>query len=73
MQFQYTIQHVPAKSLYTADTLSRAPLRESCDATAISSRETEQFVQVIRTVLPASADRLETYAKKQIMIESAQN
>ena len=65
MRFQCTIQHVPGKSLYTADTLSRAPLRESCDATAISSRETEQFVQAIRTVLPASADRLETYAKKQ--------
>ena len=26
MRFQYTIHHVPGKSLYTADTLSRAPL-----------------------------------------------
>ena len=65
MRFQYTIQHVPDKSLYTADTLSRAPLKDSSDTAAVSFRETEQFVQAIRAVLPASTDRLEVYAKKQ--------
>ena len=64
MRFQYTIQHVPGKSLYTADTLSRAPLKDPSDTAAASSRETEQFVQAIRAVLPASADRLDEYAKK---------
>ena len=62
MRFQYTIQHVPGKSLYTADTLSKASLKESSDKEAASSTETEQLVQAIRAVLPASADRLETYA-----------
>ena len=65
MRFQYTIQHVPGKSLYTADTLSRAPLKNPCDAAAVLSGETEQFVQAIRAVLPASADRLEAFAKSQ--------
>ena len=65
MRFQYTIQHVPGKSLYTADTLSRAPLKGPSDTAAVSFRETEQFVQAIRAVLPASADRLEAYAQKQ--------
>ena len=65
MRFQYTIQYVPGKSLYTADTLSRAPLKDPSDTAAVSSRETEQFVQAIRAVLPASADRLEEYAEKQ--------
>ena len=65
IQFQYTIQYVPGKSLYTADTFSRAPLKESSDIAAASSTETEQFVQAIRAVLPASANCLETYAAKQ--------
>ena len=65
MRFQCTIQHVPGKSLYTADTLSRAPLKNPCDAAAVHSGETEQFVQAIRAVLPASADRLEAFAKSQ--------
>lgn len=64
MRFQYTIQHVPGKSLYTADTLSRAPLKDPSDTAAVSCGETEQFVQAIRAVLPASADRLEVYTKK---------
>ena len=62
MRFQYTIQHVPGKSLYTADTLSRAPLKNPCNAAAVHSGETEQ---AIRAVLPASADRLEAFAKSQ--------
>jgi len=63
-RFQCTIQHVPGKSLCTADTLFRMPLRKSCDATAVSCLEIEQFTQAIRTELSASADHLETYAKK---------
>lgn len=31
MRFQYTIYHVPGKSLYTADMLSRAPIQDSSD------------------------------------------
>ena len=29
IRFQYSIQHVPGKTLYTADTLSRTPLKET--------------------------------------------
>ena len=65
MQFQYTIHHVPEKSLYTADTLSRVPLNEVTDKFSASSTETEQFVQAIPAGLPANADRLEAYAKAQ--------
>ena len=56
--------HVPGKSLYTADTLFRAPLHEAVEATS-SSTEMEQFVQVITAGLPASADRLEAFSKAQ--------
>ena len=62
MRFQYTIHHVPGKSLYTADTLSQAPLNEITDKFSASSTETEQFVQAITAGLPANADRLEAYA-----------
>ena len=51
MQFQYTIHHMPGKSLCTADTLSQAPLNEVTDESSINinSIETEQFVQAITT------------------------
>jgi len=35
MRFQYTIQHVPEKTFYTADTLSRVPIELSCDVSYI--------------------------------------
>ena len=73
MQFQYAIQHVRGKSLFIADTLSRAPLKESSNTATASSSETEQFVQAIGAVLSASANHLEIYSAKQVMIESAQN
>ena len=65
MRFHYTIRHVPGKSLYTADTLSRAPLQEHSQSHSVSSMETEQFVETIRAVLPASAECLERYAQVQ--------
>ena len=46
MQFNYTISHVPGKMLYTADTLSRAPV-DSADKTALVDAETEMFVQAV--------------------------
>ena len=66
MRFQYNIHHVPGKSLYIADTLSRAPLHEAVEATSCSSTETEQFIQVITAGLPASADHLEAFFKAQV-------
>ena len=61
--FSYSISHVPGKSLYTADTLSRAPTGE-----AISTREeldTEHFVRAIVSGLPVSKDQLDKYREAQ--------
>ena len=64
MQFQYVIQHVPGKTLYTADTLSRAPLEEIPDANSSTfSQEIEQFVHQITAAFPASPDCLDSYSK----------
>ena len=63
MRFHYSIQHVPGKTLYTADTLSRAPIKEIPNST--SSQEIEQFVQAVTAALPASHDRLDSYCKAQ--------
>ena len=41
MRFHYTILHVPSKTLYTANTLSRAP---PIDESSVASQETEQLV-----------------------------
>jgi len=65
MRFHYTIHHVPGKTLYTADTLSRAPLQEPVDESSVISQDTEQFVQSITDSLPATAKRLKTYAEAQ--------
>ena len=66
MRFQYSIQHVPGKTLYTADTLSRAPVKDiSDDSSSYSSQEIEQFVQAITAAFPASPDRLDSYRKAQ--------
>ena len=66
MRFQYTINHVPGKTLYTADALSRTPLQETSDTgDCTSTNEIEQFVQVVTAALPANQDRLDSYRKAQ--------
>ena len=64
MQFNYTISHVPGKLLYTADTLSRAPV-DPADKTVIADAETEMFVQAVISHLPVSTSRLEDFCKAQ--------
>ena len=44
MIFQYSISHVPGKTLYMADTLSRAPLDVS--TTEEMTSDTERFVSI---------------------------
>lgn len=63
-RFSYDINHVPGKELYTADTLSRAPLP------TISSENTQEelaelCMAAIISHLPASNQRLETYRQAQ--------
>ena len=67
MRFSYSIQHVPGKFLYAADTLSRAPLRDNnTDPQTLEKQsETEIFIATITSHLPASQQRLQVYQKAQ--------
>ena len=62
MRFQYSISHVPGKTFYIPDTLSRAPLNTP-DANGVE-KDTEMFLQAV-IVVPASKDYLEDYRKAQ--------
>ncbi len=64
-RFQYSIQHVPGKYMYTADTLSRAPSVETSDDHVSLQGEVETFVAAVAANLPASAERLEAYRISQ--------
>lgn len=66
MRFDYQIVHVPGKYLYTADTLSRAPLpADSDDKTCMQQEEVEHFIQSVISLLPTSRERLETFKQCQ--------
>ena len=63
-RYDYSVQHVPEKELYTADTLSRAPLKmEEADQKLLE--EAESFMEIGVSNLPASKDRLDEYRKHQ--------
>ena len=64
MRFNYTISHVPGKMLYTADTLSHAPV-DAAGKTALIHAKTEIFVQAVISQLPASTNRLDEFRKAQ--------
>ena len=64
-RFDYSISHVPGKLLYTADTLSRAPVDEGETLASLSQEEGETYVHFVVNSLPASAERLEEYQKEQ--------
>ena len=64
-RFDYKITHVPGKLLYTADTLSRAPVTPAKELDKREERETELFAQTVISYLPADEDRLDVYRKAQ--------
>ena len=64
-RFQYTIHHVPGKTFYTGDLLSRAPSQELNRDTSRLSTEVELFVDAITVALPASPSRLDSYSRAQ--------
>jgi len=62
-RFQYSIYHVPGKTLYMADTLSRAPIKAF---TQEVTSDTELFMQSVVSALPATKDYLDTYRTAQL-------
>ena len=64
MRFDYVVHHVPGKSLYTADTLSRAPLSHS-KSDCHSAGFIEEHVIAVVSHLPASKDYLQLYKQTQ--------
>ena len=66
MRFTYSISHVPGKSLYTADTLSRAPLVRPLNREEEKLEvDVQAYVDSIVKYLPATEDRLEDFRSQQ--------
>ena len=65
MRFDYSISHVPGKLLYTANTLSRAPVIPPDANHILENAQTEAFVHALASYLPASADRLQQFRVAQ--------
>ena len=66
MRFTYSISHVPGKSLYTADTLSRAPLVRPLNREEEKlEADVQAYVNSIVKYLPATEDRLEDFRTQQ--------
>ena len=68
-RYNYTIQHVAGKELYTADTLSRAPLPEEKE-TLIEAADVEKYVEMVTENLPAGENRLEQYRQAKLKDET---
>ena len=63
-KFDYTIEYIPGKLMYTADTLSRAPVTlpgETCQ----KQREEDEMLVLTVTALIASVTRLGEYKEEQ--------
>ena len=63
-RYTYSIVHVSGKLLYTADTLSRAPLSTSMSEITLQD-SAEHFIHTVVSSLPVSESRLETYREAQ--------
>ena len=65
-RFSYDIKHVPGKELYTADTLSRAPISSHLTENALTQQQLAKLCMATTiSHLPASNQRLETYRQAQ--------
>ena len=62
-RFEYDIKHVPGKQLYTADTLSRAPI--STSESYNLHEEADLLMQISIDHLPASSQRIDEIKKAQ--------
>ena len=64
LRFQYSISHVPGKSLTTADTLSRAPVNQERQW-GFQEEEIALYAQSVLSEIPASDRRLEEIRERQ--------
>ena len=64
LRFDFTVSHVPGKSLITADALSRAPVEQQ-DGQSSTEEEIDLYVQHVFASLPASNTQLERIKEKQ--------
>ena len=70
MRYSYTITHVPGKSLTVADTLSRAPLKQSgAQVSDGLMEETNIYVDYVMENMPAS-DTYLTELRQQLSTDS---
>ena len=63
LRYDYTIEHVPGKLLYTADTLSRSPVSVAELRELSLQEEAELFAANAIANLPASTQRLDIYKR----------
>ena len=59
MRFTFNISHVAGKDLVTADTLSRAPSRQSTEEDKNSEKEADAYVRLVIQSLPSTEKRLQ--------------
>lgn len=64
-RFDYDVTHVPGKLMYTADTLSRAPLALS-DKDSTLQEQADTLAELHVAHLPASKQRLDHYRHSQV-------
>ena len=62
-KFDYRVVHIPGKLLFTADTLSRAPVPETGGDSL--EEEVDRFVEGVSSSLPATPKRLGEYREAQ--------
>ena len=72
LRFDFTVSHVPGKSLITADALSRAPVEQQ-DGQSSTKEEIALYVQHVFASLPASNTQLERIKEKQKRTKSVKN
>ncbi len=65
MRYNFTISHVPGKSLLVADTLSRAPATDSDSSDTLLEQETAAYVTAVWQNLPATDQQLDRIKRHQ--------
>ena len=65
MRYNYNVQFLPGKEIYTADALSRSPVSEPSQEDESIQETAELFVEQVISHLPASDPRLEQIRRQQ--------